>query len=826
MVAESCWIPATLYVLLTIAAHTASCLLGAVWLDLFSNMPSVLSAKEPISSDGGETEEELGEYEYTNLTASNSIRILTLRPGSRKKANEIVCELVEKNLKDVKGQYEALSWAWGTDPWDKKIRIRTEPSDAFLKVPQSLVSALSALRDRKKPRALWIDAICINQMQPDEKNRQVPMMSGIYGGAKRVCVWLGEEDGASHIAFEFIDKEVLKLQKFDAICEDPGASKKWNAMLNVMKRPWFSRRWVVQEIALANDALIYCGKDTIPWKDFADAVQLFVEVETATHRLSEVMKKDPQFYHVPGWFEYVSALGASLLVDATGTLFRISKGEKRQALLSLEYLVSSLSVFEVTEERDSIYSLLAIAKDTSPIAVTHGPSQLSSDPEEAKLSDLAFRGMHAWAWNVMKKPYKVDYQQSFIEICKEFILFSIHQSDKTRALDIICRPWAPPPKEKKKTAENEKIPHNGLDGFEKEEDTMAMPSWIPKLTGAAYAMYMHPNSELKMGRKNADPLVGLPSLSQRNYSAAATREVNLTTLWFKKRRTYYSMYVSGFILDTVQNVEVASQSGNIPEEWVEMGGWQDYINSDPPEEFWRTLVADRGRHGRNPPTYYARACKESITKGLTSGSLNTTELINDGRCSVVAEFFRRVQAVVWNRSLMRTKSQRLGIVRKDVRPEDLICILYGCSVPVILRKRFKENFVEEEKADMEVYLDTTIRLQKFCRQRREERLAREEKARVEAAKADGEQLVKRRSRTIERAKSVQGEASTLANEAAEPKSGNTEPAHAADDAKPIEDPKHYYYEFIGECYIHGMMDGEAIKYQNDEDIKAQVFELR
>jgi hypothetical protein len=79
------------------------------------------------------------------------------------------------------------------------------------------------------------------------------------------------------------------------------------------------------------------------------------------------MKKDPQFYHVPGWFEYVSALGASLLVSATGMLFRDTKfigpapsnstkeeRPERQPLLTLEYLVSSLSIFDVTMEHVSV----------------------------------------------------------------------------------------------------------------------------------------------------------------------------------------------------------------------------------------------------------------------------------------------------------------------------------------------------------------------------------------------------------------------------------------------------------------------------------------
>lgn len=51
-----------------------------------------------------------------------------------------------------------------------------------------------------------------------------------------------------------------------------------------MQRPWFSRRWVVQEIALARSATIYCGNDKIPWTNSAVAVELFVEVETATQQ--------------------------------------------------------------------------------------------------------------------------------------------------------------------------------------------------------------------------------------------------------------------------------------------------------------------------------------------------------------------------------------------------------------------------------------------------------------------------------------------------------------------------------------------------------------
>ena len=757
-------------------------------------------------------------------------------------------------------RYEALSWAWGDSPWDHKINIREGNEDFWFHISPSLIAALTALRNRKRVRTLWVDAICINQNAPDEKNRQVPMMSMIYGRAKSVCIWLGEADEDSKLALDFISNEVLKLQHFDELCDDQKASPKWRAMLNLMKRPWFSRRWVVQEIALSNRAKIYCGEDNIPWKDFSDAVQLFVEVETATHRLSEVMRKDKQFYHVPGWFEYVSALGASVLVNATGTLFRVSRD---QPLLSLEYLVSNLSVFAASEPRDTIYSLLAVAKDAMPMAVR-------KDGREKKESQ-GLQLLNRWLTkHKRRKPFPVDYEQPYVDVCKLFIEFSIKQAEPSRALDIICRPWAPPPSEKSLFSKTKPR--------EAPEDTAVplevLPSWVPKLEGAAFSMYVHPNSELKMGRQNADSLVGLPGPGQLYYTAANNAPIRDQVWKFKKRDSYFSMYVSGFILDEVASIAELSQSGNIPVEWVMTATWSN-LKKDPPEEFWRTLVADRGRHGRNPPTYYARACKESINKGLSSGALNTTELINEGRCSVVSEFFRRVQAVIWNRRLMKTKSGRLGIVRKEVRVGDLICIFHGCSVPVILR-RYKKSpaAIEQERIDDDKDLElAVVKMQRLFRENLESRKTRESVKTTRAstkrklregrsdtwpqgmgrkltgAIADEHKIQPTTSASAERGQNVDDEDGNInvepaggpsnktavdpSNQAPGFKTGPTETAQGQqpNGAKeeleiPKEKEKEFYFEFLNEAFVYGMMDGDAIRYQNEQDIKPQVFELR
>lgn len=559
---------------------------------------------------------------------------------------------------------------------------------------------------------------------------------------------------------------------------------------------------------MATDATLYCGREKIPWKDFADAVQLFVEVETATHRLSEVMKMDPKFYHVPRWFDYVSALGASLLVDATGTLFRFTDGT-RKPLLSLEYLVSNLSVFQASEPRDTIYALLAIAKDTTPIPVIRGKPQ-------QRVAGQKY--LDAWA-NLKAKRYEVDYQKPYVDICSEFIRFAIHQqTEKTRALDIICRPWAPAPTVSRVFKD---ITSDGSRESARIEEKM--PSWVPQLSGAAYSMYIHPDNELKMGRQNADSLVGLPLLTQRNYSAAGEKQVNLTRIRFKKRGNRHCMSVFGFILDTVESREMHSQSGNIPGEWFVAAGWDPSSREDPPEnfppeEFWRTLVADRAPHGRNPPSYYARACKMSLKKGIASGTLNTTELIDNGRCSVVAEFFRRVQAVIWNRSLMRTTSGNFGIVRKDVRKGDLVCILHGCSVPVILRPTRKEP--EELRKE-----------------------TREEEEAEELMK--DEVLQKKAKEYIQKWKdNIQKFPGRFRSPRPDWKRWKQPPRPVWKEGANIDvtwyrnHPREFYCEFMGECYVHGMMDGEAIAVQNrkmiesqgegkaNEKIPDQVFELR
>jgi len=772
-------------------------------------------------------------FKYEPLRDNNSgIRFLRLFPGRLE--DHVMSELFEAELRDrmcyelpqpgsspdpnakpPRVKYEALSWSWGRETANHQIHVRKGRGIAKMKCSKDLIWALKHLRRPHEDRILWIDAICINQRDNIERNHQVENMAVLYDQAFNVCVWLGRDNEESKMAIDFIKNEIMEFQNFDDLCERKENTNKWKALLSLMQRPWFSRRWVVQEIALARKATIHCGKDSLDWKHFAIAVELFVEVETATHRLSEVMKKDIEYYHVPGWFEYVSELGASLLVQATGRVFRDYKTDSstdgngvpqhnapssRQPLLSLEYLVSTLSIFDASEPRDAIYALLAIAKDTTPLAVDLQPSK----------STVQGQTRAALGTFTERKLYPVHYDLPYEDVCCNFIQFCLEHSEPSRALDIICRPWA--------------LAETGFNilnpGGPAVAPTMPLPSWIPQLSGAPFEMMPQAGMDVKkMGRKNADPLVGLPIL-QRNYDAGEGKSIDRQTLRFVKRTGHYSLYIKGFILDTVERVEVPSQGGSIPEEWLKLAGWHDptAAETDVPEEFWRTLVADRGKDERNPPMYYAKACKESITKGgIQSGAVNTANLINNERNSIVAQFCRRVQAVIWNRRLLKTERGYLGLGNKHVQAGDKVCILYGCSVPVLLREtpKAQEDMKKEDEEDKDRSGTALARLWRRknaaekARKKKWDELDPEKKAKIRSDVAAWKEKMK---------------ADHLAEKAHADwlKLARARPARKT----PEDEGRKCKYEFIGECYIHGMMDGEAIQVSNNERIPPRIFEIR
>jgi len=129
---------------------------------------------------------------------SGEFRVLDLHPGPFQ--SNISCSIRKISL-ETKPQYEALSYTWGNPRHLKWISI----GEFDHPITASLELALQYLRNQNSARTLWADAICINQMDPEERSHQVEQMRAIYQSASTVLVWLGPHRDASEFALKVIE---------------------------------------------------------------------------------------------------------------------------------------------------------------------------------------------------------------------------------------------------------------------------------------------------------------------------------------------------------------------------------------------------------------------------------------------------------------------------------------------------------------------------------------------------------------------------------------------------------------------------------------------
>ncbi|KAK0654949.1 heterokaryon incompatibility, partial [Cercophora newfieldiana] len=124
-------------------------------------------------------------------------------------------------------------------------------------ITRNLHVALRQLRLTDRKRILWIDSVCINQADISEVNVQVQRMWAIYQHARQVLVFLGKEADDSGLAFDLLSKlsSVSDIndgaRRITALLEDQSLQTRWEALFQLLRRPWWSRAWILQEYVVA-----------------------------------------------------------------------------------------------------------------------------------------------------------------------------------------------------------------------------------------------------------------------------------------------------------------------------------------------------------------------------------------------------------------------------------------------------------------------------------------------------------------------------------------------------------------------------------------------
>jgi Heterokaryon incompatibility protein (HET) len=242
----------------------------------------------------------------------------------------------------------------------------------------------------------------------------------------------------------------------------------------------------------------------------------------------------------------------------------------------------------------------------------------------------------------------LDYDADITDVLERCVMHCVNVS---KSLDIICRPWAP-------------------------IVVKPLPSWISTISGSAWGEF----EDGSFARKNGDSFVGSPN--RKTYNASAGRSLVESDL------NQGILLVRGLKVDTIGACLPRASGGIVWREALYMAGWNEQSDKfdSIPEKLWRTLVADRSPDGSPPKSWYQRACLYALAQTDSTGVLNTPTLIKSGGPSIMVEFLERVQSVVWNRKFFTTTNGNLfGLGPDGLQSGDVVAVLYGCTVPVILR---------------------------------------------------------------------------------------------------------------------------------------------
>ena len=216
---------------------------------------------EPMEWDSTVT---VNEALYQPFSSMDSLRLLTLEPGYL--TDPILVRLSIHDADDAP-EYDAISYVWGDVGKTTQIFCNGSPTH----ITFNLLWVLRRIRRSEQPMTLWVDALCINQNDPLERSGQVAKMGRIYARARRVFACMGDDpDGGASGVTSLLGQLLAMIQSIGSkslvnlnLNEDP----RWFSLGVLLRQPWFSRAWVLQEVGLAKDPRVIYGNFEFSYRD-------------------------------------------------------------------------------------------------------------------------------------------------------------------------------------------------------------------------------------------------------------------------------------------------------------------------------------------------------------------------------------------------------------------------------------------------------------------------------------------------------------------------------------------------------------------------------
>jgi hypothetical protein len=221
------------------------------------------------------------------------------------------------------------------------------------------------MREDKRQGYIWADAICINQIDASEKTEQVRLMADIYERAELVLVWLGKYEDNVRLGCNLMVELCGKFQELEpsysgslldlaSLALHEISPEAWLDLIDLLRRPWFWRAWVVQEYYLARGKLFQCGGLVMAPEYFfkiAEILGIYTELNHIAHAHYPNLRSIPYPSLVGAFFHFEGcSRGGSTLFD----LLARNRG------------------LQSYDKRDRVFALVGLSSDADPSLIDYG----------------------------------------------------------------------------------------------------------------------------------------------------------------------------------------------------------------------------------------------------------------------------------------------------------------------------------------------------------------------------------------------------------------------------------------------------------------------
>lgn len=254
--------------------------------------------------------------------------------------------------------YTALSYVWGPcEPNKYKISIH----GSALEITPNLHDALSTIEKLEdlSDQWLWIDAICIDQHDLEERAAQVKLMRDLYSRAARTIAYLGPEDDGAEIALSWIERlgaaypDLNEINWFAEAAAGSQHDSEWKSLNSLFGRQWWLRAWILQETVLSSRIYFLFGKKMIQDKLVTNAMLVLRVI--AENNGTAVAKKGV-------WMD-----GQSQAFRSIYKRFNLRYWYQERQRLTLGSIITQRYLFYATDPRDYVYALFGLVERTGNI---------------------------------------------------------------------------------------------------------------------------------------------------------------------------------------------------------------------------------------------------------------------------------------------------------------------------------------------------------------------------------------------------------------------------------------------------------------------------